>query len=56
MDGQTPVLVLKKGSYSDYYDKMISTVANGGFANPDLKWEKTHSSNLVLRPYSLKAV
>ena len=30
LDGQTPVLVLKKGSYSDYYDKMISTVANGG--------------------------
>ncbi len=45
LDGQTPVLILKKGSYSDYYDRMVSTVANNGFANPDLKWEKTHSSN-----------
>ena len=37
LDGQTPVLVLKKGSYSDYRDEMISTVASGGFANPNLK-------------------
>lgn len=48
LDGQTPVLILKKGSYSDYYGKMTSTVASGGFANPDLKWEKTHSSNFGL--------
>lgn len=46
LDGQTPVLVLKKGSYSDYRDEMISTVASGGFANPNLKWEKTRSYNL----------
>ncbi len=55
LDGQTPVLVLKKGSYSDYYDKMISTVANGGFANPDLKWEKTHSSNFGLEALFFKS-
>ena len=48
LDGQTPVLVLRKGSHSSYYDELTSTVAPNGFANPDLKWEKTHSTNVGL--------
>jgi TonB-linked SusC/RagA family outer membrane protein len=44
LDGQTPVLVIKKGSVDGYYDELYSKVDR--FANPDLKWEKTHSSNL----------
>lgn len=48
LDGQTPTMILRKGSYSSYYSQMVSTVANNGFANPDLKWEKTHSSNIAL--------
>lgn len=48
LDGQTPVLVIKKGSYSSYYDRLLSTVAPSGVANPDLKWEKTHSTNIGL--------
>lgn len=44
LDGQMPVLVIKKGSYSSYYDEMIAKTS--AFANPDLKWEKTHSTNV----------
>lgn len=43
LDGQMPVLTLSKGGYSSYYNEYYSTVA--GFANPDLKWEKTFSTN-----------
>ena len=46
LDGQTPVMILKKGALSSYYDEMTSTVSS--FANPDLKWEKTRSINTGL--------
>ncbi|WP_237072205.1 SusC/RagA family TonB-linked outer membrane protein [Prevotella herbatica] len=41
LDGQSPVLTLTKGSYDTHYSEMTSTTASN--ANPDLKWEKTHS-------------
>lgn len=44
LDGQTPELVIRKGSMSDYYGEMYSTVSS--FANPDLQWEKTRSTNV----------
>lgn len=44
LDDQMPVLTIKKGSYSSYYGEMQSTT--NSFANPDLKWEKTHSTNI----------
>lgn len=43
LEGQSPVLTLVKGSYDTHYGEMTSTTANN--ANPDLKWEKTHSFN-----------
>ncbi len=43
LDGQTPVMLLNKGAYDAQYKEMTSTVS--AFANPDLKWEKTHSFN-----------
>lgn len=46
LDGQTPVLVIKKGSLSSYYNELYSTTSS--FANPDLRWEKTHSANVGL--------
>jgi len=46
LDDQTPVMVIKKGSLDTYYNEMVSTAAY--FANPDLKWEKTHSFNMGL--------
>lgn len=46
LDGQTSKLVIKKGQMDAYFNEMTSSVAN--FANPDLNWEKTHSTNLGL--------
>lgn len=46
LDNQTPEMIIKKGNMSAYYNEMTSTAAY--FANPDLKWEKTHSTNLGL--------
>lgn len=46
LDGQTPVLTITKGALDTHYGEMISTVA--GYANPDLKWEQTHSFNTGL--------
>ena len=43
LDNQTPVMVIKKGTMDAYYGEMVTTAAY--FANPDLKWEKTHSTN-----------
>lgn len=43
LDDQTPVMVIKKGTMDAYYGEMVTTAAY--FANPDLKWEKTHSTN-----------
>ena len=46
LDDQTPELVIRKGNMNAYYDEMVSTAA--AFANPDLKWEKTRSTNIGL--------
>jgi len=46
LDNQTSELVIKKGSMNAYYGEMVSKAAY--FANPDLKWEKTHSFNIGL--------
>ena len=46
LDGQTPVMLINKGAYDSYYGEMTSSVST--FANPDLKWEKTRSSNMGL--------
>ncbi len=46
LDNQTSELVIKKGNMNAYYGEMTSEAAY--FANPDLKWEKTHSTNIGL--------
>ena len=46
LDDQTPVMVIKKGTMDAYYGEMVTKAAL--FANPDLKWEKTHSVNVGL--------
>lgn len=46
LDNQTPELVIRKGNMNAFYNEMTSTAAY--FANPDLKWEKTHSTNVGL--------
>lgn len=46
LDNQTPELIIKKGGMNSFYNEMTSSVAY--FANPDLKWEKTHSMNVGL--------
>ena len=46
LDNQTSELVIKKGNMNAYYGELTSTAAY--FANPDLKWEKTHSTNIGL--------
>lgn len=46
LDDQTSELVIKKGNMNAYYGEMTSKAAY--FANPDLKWEKTHSTNIGL--------
>ena len=46
LDDQTSELVIRKGNMNAYYNEMTSTAAY--FANPDLKWEKTHSTNVGL--------
>jgi TonB-linked SusC/RagA family outer membrane protein len=46
LDNQTSELVIRKGNMDAYYNEMTSTAAY--FANPDLKWEKTHSTNVGL--------
>lgn len=46
LDNQTPELIIKKGGMNSFYNEMTSEVAY--FANPNLKWEKTHSMNIGL--------
>ena len=46
LDGQTSELVIRKGSISSYYNELYSMAA--AFANPDLKWEQTRSSNFAV--------
>ena len=53
LNSQAAVMWLKKGTMSTYYNEMTSTVS--AFANPDLKWEKTHSFNSGLELSILKS-
>lgn len=46
LDNQSPVLTLTRGRYSAYYNEPLSFVDQ--FANPNLRWEKTHSTNVGL--------
>ncbi len=46
IDGQTSEMTLSKGTVNTYYNELYSTVS--AFANPYLKWEKTHSLNVGL--------
>ncbi len=46
LDSQSPELIIKKGSMNSYYNEQISMVDR--FANPDLNWEKTRSTNVGL--------
>lgn len=46
LDDQASELIIRKGSFDGFYNEFLSTVSN--FANPDLKWEKTHSTNVGL--------
>lgn len=52
LDNQTPNLIIKKGGMNGFYNEFISTTAY--FANPDLKWEKTHSFNIGFETSLLK--
>lgn len=46
LDNQTPNLIIKKGGIDAFLKEFTSETAY--FANPDLKWEKTHSFNIGL--------
>ncbi len=46
LDGQTPVMILRKGNLNSTFNEFESSLVS--FANPDLKWEKTHSANVGL--------
>ncbi len=46
LSNQSPVMIIRKGSYNDFYGEYMSTVERN--PNPDLRWEKTTSYNLGL--------
>lgn len=46
LDGQSPVMILKKLPLNAHYNELVSTVQV--YPNPNLKWEKTSSFNLGL--------
>jgi hypothetical protein len=46
LDTENPLMTIKKGTMSSYYNEYLSTIVN--HPNPDLKWEKTSSYNLGL--------
>ncbi len=46
LDNQTPNLIIRKGGMNAFYNEFTSTTAY--YANPGLKWEKTHSFNIGL--------
>lgn len=46
LDTESPVMTIRKGTMSTYYNQNTSTIVN--HPNPDLKWEKTSSVNLGL--------
>lgn len=44
--GQSPVMLIRKGSMSSYYNEFTSTINTN--PNPNLKWERTNSWNIGL--------
>lgn len=44
LSDQSPVMIIRKGPYNDFYNEYMSTVERN--PNPDLRWEKTNSYNL----------
>ena len=46
LDSESPVMTIRKGTMSTYYNTNVSTIVS--HPNPDLKWEKTNSINLGL--------
>lgn len=44
LSDQSPVMIIRKGAYDDFYGEYMSTVERN--PNPDLRWEKTTSYNL----------
>lgn len=44
LNTESPLMTIKKGAISSYYNEYTSTISN--HPNPDLKWEKTHSYNI----------
>lgn len=44
LSDQSPVMIIRKGSFDDFYGEYVSTVERN--PNPDLRWEKTTSYNL----------
>lgn len=46
LDSQSPVMIIRRGSYNSYFEGFTSTVERN--PNPGLKWEKTTSYNVGL--------
>lgn len=46
ISSQSPVMIIRKGSMSSYYDEYTSNIVTN--PNPNLKWERTNSWNLGL--------
>lgn len=46
LESESAQLVLKRGGYDERFEEYQSYISN--YPNPDLKWEKTSSSNLTL--------
>lgn len=47
LTGQTPYMIIKQNPSTDpYYNSSSATISN--FPNPDLRWERTSSSNIAL--------
>ena len=44
LSDQSPVMIIKRGSFNNQYNEFMSTVQRN--PNPDLRWEKTTSYNL----------
>lgn len=44
VDGQTPNMLIRKGTLDSYYGEYVSTVSS--FPNPNLRWEQTDQVNV----------
>lgn len=44
LSSESPIMIIKKGAYNDFYNEYTSTVER--VPNPDLRWEKTTSYNV----------